>query len=94
MAKRIRNVSAHGSDLWMNSDGVLTEAADNVLCSRIAQAARAARPGGDSIDHGLSLLIELRRQGFGLIYIGEPAAPIRVSETSGEAQPQGNDNAA
>jgi hypothetical protein len=81
MARRITSVSADGTDLWMNSNGVLTAAADNVLCSRIAEAARAARPGGDSIDHGLSLMAELRRQGFGLIYLGEPEPPSGVGGT-------------
>jgi hypothetical protein len=85
MARRVTNVSADGTDLWMNSHGVLDAAADNVLCSRIAEAARAARPGGDSIDHGLSLMAELRRQGFGLIYLGEPEPPSGVLEGRGES---------
>lgn len=70
--KRPTTIQADGTDFWMNSHGVLTSAADSVLCSRLAAAARAARPGGDSIDHGLSLLAELKRQGFGVIYLGEP----------------------
>lgn len=72
MSLRPTTIQADGAAIWSNSHGVLTEAADNVLCSRIACAARAARPGGDSIDHGLSLLAELKRQGFGVIYLGEP----------------------
>jgi hypothetical protein len=65
-------VHADGAWQWANSHGVLEAAADNVLCSRIAKAAMSAQPGGDPIDHGLSLMAELRRQGFGLVYLGEP----------------------
>lgn len=57
---------------WMNSDGPLTSMMDNVLASRMGQAARSAKQGGDSIDHGLSLLHELKRMGFNVHYVGEP----------------------
>lgn len=76
MAQRRTTIDANGADYWANSHGILNAAVDNVLCSRLAAAARAARPGGDSIDHGLSLLAELQRQGFGVIYVGEPAIGV------------------
>lgn len=82
MARRITSVSADGTDIWMNSNGVLTEATDNVLCSRIAAAVRAAGGAhGDMIDHGLSVLAQLRRQGFGVIYLGEPEGNSGVKES-------------
>jgi hypothetical protein len=60
----------------MNSRGVLDCMTDNVLCVRLARAlhlAAQASPSGDSIDKGLALLAELKRQGFGVIYQSEPA---------------------
>ena len=72
--KRPTTIQADGAFMWANSHGILDSGADNVLCSRLAAAARAALPGGDSIDHGLSLLAELKRQGFGVVYLGEPDA--------------------
>jgi hypothetical protein len=92
MARRITNVSADGTDLWMNSNGVLTSAADNVLCSRLAEAARAAMnaSAGDSIDRGLALLAELKRQGFGVIYQGEPETSDGV-EASDKGVTEGRD---
>ncbi|GAA0585612.1 hypothetical protein ACFQH5_13460 [Halomonas salifodinae] len=37
---------------------------DNVIASLLGKAAKASRPGGDSIDHGWSLLKELHARGF------------------------------
>jgi hypothetical protein len=69
-------IEANGSSLWMNSNGVLTSMADNVLCVRLARALHIAAQDhhADSIDQGLVLLAELKRQGFGVIYQGEPEA--------------------
>ena len=39
---------------------------DNVTCWRLGEAARSAKPGGDLIDHGLSLLHELEKHGYGV----------------------------
>lgn len=39
---------------------------DNVTCWRLGEAARSAKPGGDLIDHGLSLLHELEKRGYGV----------------------------
>lgn len=58
---------------WMNSEGPLTSSMDNVLASRMGRAARKARPGGDSIDFGLSLLRELNSMGFEVHYASEPS---------------------
>lgn len=41
----------------------------NVDASWLGRAAAMARPGGDSIDHGLSLLKELQAMGFGVFQI-------------------------
>lgn len=88
MAKRLTSVRADGSTMWSNSHGVLTAAADNVLCSRLSEAALAAMnaSAGDAIDRGLALLAELKKQGFGVIYLGEPEhAADGVSLVAGEA---------
>ena len=45
----------------------LTPSMDNVLAWRLGEACRAAKPGGDLIDHGLSLLHALHEQGFDVI---------------------------
>ncbi|WP_334034716.1 hypothetical protein [Burkholderia cepacia] len=49
--------------------GVLTyvNQPDNVGAWRLGEACRAARAGGDPIDHGLSLLKELQDRGYGVI---------------------------
>jgi hypothetical protein len=80
--KRPTTVQADGAFQWMNSHGVLTSAADNVLCSRLADAVLDAMnaSAGDSIDRGLALLAELKKQGFGVIYLGEPEAAYKPKE--------------
>jgi len=80
--KRPTSVQADGTDFWMNSHGVLTAAADSVLCMRLAEAVRGAldASAGDSIDRGLALLAELKKQGFGVIYLGEPERNAGVTE--------------
>ncbi len=40
---------------------------DNVEAWRLGRAARASQPGGDPIDHGLSLLKFLQDEGYGVI---------------------------
>lgn len=40
---------------------------DNVYAMRLAKAARAAKPGGDMIDHGWSLLKALHAEGFTVV---------------------------
>ncbi|RQT08912.1 hypothetical protein DF035_00605 [Burkholderia contaminans] len=42
---------------------------DNVRAWRLGEACRAAKLGGDPIDHGLSLLKELQAKGFGVVAI-------------------------
>ncbi|CRM61183.1 hypothetical protein [Pseudomonas sp. 35 E 8] len=42
---------------------------DNVAASKLGAAARSCSPGGDGIDHGLSLLKSLSDQGFGVFEI-------------------------
>lgn len=85
MTKRTTILTADGSDLWMNSNGVLGALADNVLCSRLSKACNAAMfaSAGDSIDRGLALLAELKKQGFGVIYLGEPAAGVKAYRRPG-----------
>lgn len=39
----------------------------NVGAWRLGEACRHAKPGGDPIDHGLSLLKELQDRGYGVI---------------------------
>jgi len=51
------------------------EQPDNFAAGRLGEAARAARPGGDLIDYGLSLLRQLQEQGFGVFEIGRPEPP-------------------
>jgi hypothetical protein len=55
--------------------GVLTyvNQPDNVGAWRLGEACRAARAGGDPIDHGLSLLKELQDRGYGVIALLEGA---------------------
>lgn len=52
----------------------------NVEAWRFGEACRAAQPGGDPIDHGLSLLQKLQEKGYGIV-------AIRALNTEGE----GND---
>lgn len=47
---------------------------DNVYAMRLSEAARAAKPGGDMIDHGWSLLKELHARGFDVV----PRDPINL----------------
>lgn len=42
---------------------------DNVIAWRIGEACSKARPGGDYIDHGLSLLQQLQEKGYGITAI-------------------------
>lgn len=42
------------------------EQPDSVVASRLACALSSVEPGGDSIDHGLSLLNQLQEAGFGV----------------------------
>jgi hypothetical protein len=52
-----------------------TDQPNNVEASRLGAAARAAKRGGDSIDHGLSLLLELHARGYGIVRVDPmPAA--------------------
>ncbi|MBM2769878.1 hypothetical protein [Burkholderia anthina] len=53
--------------------GVLTyvNQPDNVGAWRLGEACRAAKAGGDPIDHGLSLLKELQDRGYGVIALLE-----------------------
>ncbi|MBR8509620.1 hypothetical protein [Burkholderia cenocepacia] len=46
---------------------------NNVGAWRLGEACRAAKPGGDPIDHGLSLLKELQAKGFGVVALLEGA---------------------
>ncbi|MCI3970837.1 MULTISPECIES: hypothetical protein [Burkholderia] len=49
---------------------------DNVGAWRLGEACRSAKPGGDPIDHGLSLLKELQAKGFGVVALdGAPPVP-------------------
>lgn len=47
---------------------------DNVTCWRLGEAARSAKPGGDLIDHGLSLLQELEKHGYGVFSLAAAQA--------------------
>lgn len=82
MAIRPTMLMANGAEQWSNSHGVLTCATDNVLCWRLSDAVRAAMQAsaGDAIDRGLALLAELQKQGFGVIYLGEPSHTSGVKE--------------
>lgn len=52
---------------------------DNVTCWRLGEAARGAKPGGDLIDHGLSLLQQLQKQGFGVFSLAAKTEPANTS---------------
>lgn len=47
---------------------------DNVTAWRFGEAARSAKPGGDLIDHGLSLLHELEARGYGIFALAAAQA--------------------
>lgn len=53
----------------------------NVAASRMGGACRNAQPGGDSIDHGLSLLKELQACGFGIVSL-DPSSPEGIHPAS------------
>lgn len=62
----------------MPNDNVLTYAnqPDNVGAWRLGEACRAAKAGGDPIDHGLSLLKELQARGYGVVALAvHPGQP-------------------
>lgn len=40
---------------------------DNVTAWRFGEASATAKPGGDYIDHGLSLLQQLEEKGYGIV---------------------------
>lgn len=44
---------------------------DNLDAGKLGRAAASTSPGGDSIDHGLSLLKELQAHGFGVFELGD-----------------------
>ncbi|MGL6047894.1 MAG: hypothetical protein ACRC02_15745 [Vogesella sp.] len=44
---------------------------DNLDAGKLGRAAASTSPGGDSIDHGLSLLKELQARGFGVFELGD-----------------------
>jgi hypothetical protein len=52
-----------------------TDQPGNVVAYRLGQAAMNSKPGGDCIDHGLSLLQQLEKQGFGVFEL-----PVTASE--------------
>ena len=68
-----------GNSVSAQTDSVLEDAArvftyknqpcDNVNAWRFGEACRAAQPGGDPIDHGLSLLQKLQERGYGIVAI-------------------------
>ncbi len=47
----------------------------NVDAWRMGEACRHAKPGGDPIDHGLSLLKELQERGYGVVTLNHHTAP-------------------
>lgn len=68
----------------MPTNNVLTHAnqPDNVGAWRLGEACRAAKPGGDLIDRGLSLLKELEARGYGVIALtAHPGQPDCWCET-------------
>ncbi|MCD9087391.1 hypothetical protein [Stenotrophomonas sp. SY1] len=50
----------------------------NLGASALGDCARLAHPGGDSIDHGLSLLRELHVRGFGIVRVAKLATGAEV----------------
>ena len=52
----------------------------NVGTSALGACARNAQPGGDSIDHGLSLLRELHQRGLGIVRVPKLKLPVTGSE--------------
>ena len=54
---------------WLPPQKVLTykNQPSNVGAWKLGEACRHAKPGGDPIDHGLSLLKELQDRGYGVV---------------------------
>jgi hypothetical protein len=50
---------------------------NNIGAWRIGEACCAAKPGGDYIDHGLSLLQQLQMRGYGIVPVAAIAAQQR-----------------
>ncbi len=57
---------------------------DNVTAWRFGEAARNAKPGGDLIDHGLSLLQELEKHGYGIFALATPPASQEQAEPAAQ----------
>lgn len=53
---------------------------DNVGAWRLGEACRAAKPGGDPIDHGLSLLKELQAKGYGVVELPSEISAAATAE--------------
>jgi hypothetical protein len=58
---------------------------DNIYASRLGGAARAAKPGGDAIDYGWSLLNELHARGFDIVPRDRTHMGLRTERTLNEA---------
>lgn len=63
---------------------------DNVTCWRLGEAARGAKPGGDLIDHGLSLLQQLQKQGFGVFSLAAKTQPATTEHDCSRSHPHEN----
>ena len=55
---------------------------NNIEASRFSSAFRAARLGGDSIDHGLSIMLELHAIGYGIVRV-PPLDAAKLAEIRG-----------
>lgn len=65
-------VSAQADSVQEDAARVFTyknQPCNNVTAWRFGEACRAAQPGGDPIDHGLSLLQKLQERGYGIVAI-------------------------
>lgn len=71
-------IERFSKDPTMPHDNVLTYANQpgNVGAWKLGEACRAAKAGGDPIDHGLSLLKELQARGYGVVdLVAHPGQP-------------------
>jgi hypothetical protein len=59
-----------------------TDQPNNVEAWRLGESCRKARPGGDYIDRGLSLLFELHARGYGIVRI-PPMDAAKAEEVRG-----------
>ncbi len=84
-----RAALAHRAPLGLELGRIYTylDQPGNGIAWRLGVACVAAKPGGDPIDHGLSLLQELQANGFGVVVIDAARASQALGITKSPAAP-------